>query len=1367
MARADVYSLYVLAYATREANAFGEKDRTMASALGCIHGRGDREMLMPSELAAKMREMGAEQPDDSEALRRELEHEKEEREHAQRLLFERCDRDREVRAILEASPDETTATAARRVMAGECDVGPSDRDRRIEAEAHARLSKLILAGGKVETGGRSLYESAGDEIVRLRGEVDGLRMVIRAARDELGAQGDEKLLAAAHRVAEMVVELRSEVEKLTTHIGVVQKEADHDGRLAVRFRRELREAREQGAAEMRERAAAYLDAHAAEDELDGRKREAEVLREIARRVRDIPLSGGPDYGAKVGQAIAGERAAAKIESGVPTREEILRMNPAQQRALGGSAEPAEGLSAEDAETLYGARWTEGSDAWIAPSGTRWLKSLTGYAALRTEAARIRERAAKVPPAASGLTGEAPGGDRAAGGSRSVAEAQGEKQGAGRIFAAKPMAVRAGQRWLQISTREQFDVAALISGGMVSLRNGHRAGMDVDAQTLLRSDDWALWAEGTWTHPATRGPEESPHACATVALPKPPRVEAGQTWTFDGRKVALDLRPATVVHVDAKWADASGPHGQWTAHPSDMLTDPRWTFLGTTPQGPSPKRDEAEPAGCNDILEGRPTTATDEHTDGPTARDAVAGMLLRQGYPGSADDLASGKVSAKDLAAEFRADALVVDESPACIAALDALDRGDLCGARDHVGLAAVISRVAGERDELRRERDEARAEAAALREERDELKADLERWTGRAADLEKQRDEACKDALDAMRELRALKSDASPLRPAEDIAREMVPEPIEQSGSWFVVVRHGGREITLAAWRTRAEVDEDRDDARAIIAGIIERSRAEGKRSAAEAQDPVRDLEHAIARQTGDTSVLRARLDLPPLPAEAPSGMRIERREDGEWLVGASGPPNDCREKADGTYNTICTRHFNGEHISGGVSDASGAIKIDARWPIAPSQDEPPSQVVAESDRIESADGNIVVEMPKDADPRAVLATVAELLGLTNDSVRSLFERNAYRQGVEAGERRTEEKARATARGLVAELARRGTPDAGTWDNFRHGKQVAYRDTASLVRAAFGLPPHGQPPTGGEPAPSESAAGDLDTANQGVSERGPVAAAEPPASAAERWQPGAVWEHMGCRLTLDAAARFSASKDPHVAHFCRRAPVRVSDMTPENGWRYVGRPASGLVPTWSAEPQWSEEERDALWAGEPDHGPYLSPAERAEIDARAAMQQPDIGTPDWTPEDRERARSAVEVATGKADCAIERAHADGIVEGLRVAKLIARRLYDGDQLGGAGLDALAAEIDVDRIASEARRVMVEPAAPDPRALAEQIVPAAVYVNERAPYFGPALRPDGAGVMLTSYFGAEDSRDARAKVVEHVAALLRGAAAKSG
>jgi hypothetical protein len=55
----------------------------------------------------------------------------------------------------------------------------------------------------------------------------------------------------------------------------------------------------------------------------------------------------------------------------------------------------------------------------------------------------------------------------------------------------------------------------------------------------------------------------------------------------------------------------------------------------------------------------------------------------------------------------------------------------------------------------------------------------------------------------------------------------------------------------------------------------------------------------------------------------------------------------------------------------------------------------------------------------------------------------------------------------------------------------------------------------------------------------------------------------------------------------------------------------------------------------------------------------------------------------------------------------------------------------------------------------------------VYVNERAPYFGPALRPDGAGVMLTSYFGAEDSRDARAKVVEHVAALLRGAAAKSG
>jgi hypothetical protein len=73
-----------------------------------------------------------------------------------------------------------------------------------------------------------------------------------------------------------------------------------------------------------------------------------------------------------------------------------------------------------------------------------------------------------------------------------------------------------------------------------------------------------------------------------------------------------------------------------------------------------------------------------------------------------------------------------------------------------------------------------------------------------------------------------MKQRESERRSAEEVAREMVPEPLEQSGSWFVVVRDGEREITLAAWRTRAEVEEDRDDARAILASVITRAREEG-----------------------------------------------------------------------------------------------------------------------------------------------------------------------------------------------------------------------------------------------------------------------------------------------------------------------------------------------------------------------------------------------------------------------------------------------------------------------------------------------------------------------------------------------------------
>jgi hypothetical protein len=120
---------------------------------------------------------------------------------------------------------------------------------------------------------------------------------------------------------------------------------------------------------------------------------------------------------------------------------------------------------------------------------------------------------------------------------------------------------------------------------------------------------------------------------------------------------------------------------------------------------------------------------------------------------------------------------------------------------------------------------------------------------------------------------------SAPLRPAEQIAREMVPEPIEQSGSWFVVVRDGEREITLASWRTRAEVDEDRDDARAIIARLIEQ----------------RDAEHAAAER--ERAEQQAQIALYPAPDV--SGQWIAHHKHRDVVTQGNSEPHALRMLAE------------------------------------------------------------------------------------------------------------------------------------------------------------------------------------------------------------------------------------------------------------------------------------------------------------------------------------------------------------------------------------------------------------------------------------------------------------------------------------
>lgn len=119
------------------------------------------------------------------------------------------------------------------------------------------------------------------------------------------------------------------------------------------------------------------------------------------------------------------------------------------------------------------------------------------------------------------------------------------------------------------------------------------------------------------------------------------------------------------------------------------------------------------ATCNEMPKGDGSTESE-----PTARDAVAGMLLRLGFVDSAKDLADGTCKPGEIVDAFESWPCSTRNSGRAIAALEALDRGGLHGARDYSGIAAVNQR-------LRRERDEARAEVKKLRQE-------VEEWRGAA-----------------------------------------------------------------------------------------------------------------------------------------------------------------------------------------------------------------------------------------------------------------------------------------------------------------------------------------------------------------------------------------------------------------------------------------------------------------------------------------------------------------------------------------------------------------------------------------------------------------------------------------------------------
>lgn len=666
----------------------------------------------------------------------------------------------------------------------DCDVGPSARDQRIAAEAHARLSKLILAGGHVETGGRSLYEAAEDEIVRLRAALsdetaaagdfaarvvdaealvkshrearERFEAVAAAAHAVLRPRDGETLADAARRTIselqqakEALAQARAKADTLRGALDAANRTLDRCDDSAERRRVEIdalkdaarrgsEEAREHAAAEMRERAAGLADAAAELADAVRSDIEARRYRALAARIRTLPLSGAPvDPG---GQVVHNRTAGQWWEpfSGPDGKGRVLRPVALQSNW---DAEHG-GLSAEDVETLR--------------RGGR----------VEVDAAIVR----KAPAPARGTPGKATGAEAAEAGSGSVAEEAPRAQGA-----------RGGPEF-----------RAVVDG----------AGVRMEAIT-------PDGAKASWHI------ERAP-----AALPKPQRVEVGQRWSVDWRDLTGEVTEYAVEAVNDDTARLIGGSKGVSYRPTaEMLTSLRWTFLGPAPQDP-PKRDgEAEPDEArraevndfakgviseakrrglisNDIMHelagiidrrlwpelhpitggayaagwqqteppvfvpgpvevhgdptprgayvvGEVTRGEQAETTEPTARDAVAGMLLRCGWSSLAEGFAEAKWSADEVAHGLRASN--VQDAAACIAALEALARGDIQVERSAGPRAgSTIRRVA-------RERDESRAEAAALREELRRREGDLrdmaeevKRWCARHLAMEQERDAARK-----------------------------------------------------------------------------------------------------------------------------------------------------------------------------------------------------------------------------------------------------------------------------------------------------------------------------------------------------------------------------------------------------------------------------------------------------------------------------------------------------------------------------------------------------------------------------------------------------------------------------------------------
>lgn len=959
--------------------------------------------------------------------------------------------------------DRCVATLAEKESDDEPDVGPTDRDRRELEEAQARLRELILADGQTNTGNRWLLDAAADEIVRIRSDRDDDKAALAGAHAEL-----TRLRGVAHMAREALEQARAKAEQLGAHnVAVLQDHSALVRVLGAAFNYEIgsdlestvalvrRTEREQGAAEMRERAADAVKRRSERSPRDG------ALADLEREIRGMPLDGAP------------------------------------------TAAPGGGLSDEDAETLRAGTWRMLDDGrWVGPIAGAVFdpREAMGLRVLREKAAELRTL--KTPAAAHGAPGKATGVEATAAGTSSLAEEQGAAQGADAPCSCTTYApiIHAGpgdsRKWCwrcggapQDPSPKRDDEPVFVPGPVYSHGDPTPRGAYV-VGPVTRGEAAPAESEPTARDAVAGmllrlGYDDSAHGLAGGKREPSAIVAAFNNWPCRTRNrdravAALEALARGDMRVFvSRWTDDVDILEAFIAR--DRATRER---LGA-------REDECTDDAAERVVRQR-NQERDDHT---SARDAImevslimeieAGQRPADVARARMRSLLDARASVKRLACgqaeltrkldEARAEAAALREEVAVLRERLDINRKDVSTLRQQIAKAASAAATAhmwpaadiaremvtapdgadlaltdaADSIDLYAPRGTTQRVVAFLARLIERIRAEGKRGSGHVAPSDgtpkpwRGIAHGAYKAFPREDELYAwtVETESGDMDyvarfsgpHAEDRAREyaaLMSAPVAPSGgeprkdSDGSVSRGAEADVSRPVEPARASAvrlpvlpaDQVSAPAQAGVAPAGKGEEARGDEEANHASDErrlpeVRSAERSAVHWMGrrcaagvrqetrasQQSEARSQDEGRNVNEEAPS-MRIEKRSDGEYLVGAPATCDGCDdEHASGE---TCCHHLNGEHLSVSWNDNNGAEKILARWPIAesaPPRGGEPSRIanpgaddghgpVREgqpgTETVFDVNRKTRLTFQRGADAHEVMRTVAELLGL-------------------------------------------------------------------------------------------------------------------------------------------------------------------------------------------------------------------------------------------------------------------------------------------------------------------------------------------------------------------------------------------------